>query len=68
MDFGGVTLSHPGRALLINGVLASLCNHMISVFLLPNLLANKMNALFAQFFFDEIQKTLGQFFGGAGKF
>lgn len=49
-DWKFMTLSHTERVMLIDEVLASLCHHVLSVFLLSKLIADKMNVIFRTFF------------------
>lgn len=51
-DWKRLTLSHAGRALFINAILASMCQHVLSVFLLPKKTADSISKLFASFLWE----------------
>lgn len=48
-DWKHLRLSPVRRTLLINGILASLCHHILSVFLIPKKIDEENNAIFAAF-------------------
>lgn len=46
------TLTQAGKLILINGVLASLCNHILSIFLLPKKITNAMDSMIKRVFLE----------------
>ena len=44
-----ISLSHAGRVILINSILSMLSLNILSVFLIPKAIADKINSIFARF-------------------
>ena len=48
-DWSSLALSHARKILFINAILAAMCQHVLSVFLLPKKISDDINRIFARF-------------------
>lgn len=57
--WGASTLTQAGKLILISGILSTLCSHVMSVFLIPKSITNKLDSMIKRFFWKFKGKERG---------